>query len=98
MAKKNPAPKKYWLKITTGVQHQIDRLPGHVRQRIKAIISGLTDEPRPADAQMMRGYPDRYRLSLAEWRIMYRVDDDTVVVEVLKVGRKYGPEFYTDLA
>ena len=45
----------------------------------------------------MRGYADHYRLALGEWRIMYRVDDDVIVVEVIKVGRKHGPEFYIDL-
>ncbi len=97
--RRNPTQKKrkYWLDISKRVHQQIERLPGYVRQRIRERISALADDPRPADAQLMRGYTDHYRLALAEWRIMYRVDDDVIVVEVIKVGRKHGPEFYIDL-
>ena len=31
------------------------------------------------------------------YRIAYQIFDDTLVVSVLKVGRKRGPEFYEEL-
>jgi mRNA interferase RelE/StbE len=89
--------KKYWLEITEDAKHQLERLPGYLRQRIKGIISALADEPRPAFALLMRGTPERYRIAVDTWRIVYRVDEDVLIVEVLKVGQKHGPEFYADL-
>lgn len=87
----------YSLKITAEVQRQIERLPGHIRSRIKDTISLLADNPRPAAAQPLRGDRSRYRIALGEWRIVYRVDEEVIVVEVLKVGKKHGPEFYTGI-
>ena len=88
---------KYWLELSEDAKRQLDRLPGHVCQRIKEIISALTDEPKPTFALLMRGYPERYRIVVESWRIVYRVDEDILIVEVLKIGQKHGPEFYADI-
>lgn len=88
----------YQLKIKRNVAQQIERLPGHVRQRIVKSIDGLRSEPRPLIAKSLRGqHSDKLQISLDVWRIVYRVDDEVVTVEVLRVGKKHGPEFYEGL-
>jgi mRNA-degrading endonuclease RelE of RelBE toxin-antitoxin system len=37
-----------------------------------------------------------YRIALDQIRIVYSIEDEMLVVEVVKVGRKHGPEFYAD--
>ena len=89
------AMKKYQLDFRSGVLREIDRLPSHLHQRVKHIILGLADNPRPDIAQELhddlRGY---YKIKLGDWRIVYRIGDEILVVTVIKVGKKVGPEFY----
>jgi mRNA interferase RelE/StbE len=87
----------YQLEIPTRVRRQIDRLPGHYRQRVKAIIQQLPSNPRPSNAKLLREKGEIYRIALDQYRIVYSIENDVLVIEVVKVGRKYGPEFYADI-
>ncbi|MEU5547945.1 type II toxin-antitoxin system RelE/ParE family toxin [Streptomyces sioyaensis] len=51
-----------------------------------AAIRALADNPRPAQARPLGG-SGYWRLPSGDWRILYRPDDDTVTVLVLKTGR-----------
>ena len=73
------------------------RLPGHVRQRARRLVSHLAGEPRPVGAKELRDRPAYYRLRLDDWRVIYRVDDEGQTVTVLRVRRKTGPETYQEL-
>jgi mRNA interferase RelE/StbE len=87
----------YQLEIPTRVRRQIDRLPGHYRQCVKAIIQQLASNPRPSNAKLLREKAEIYRIALDQYRIVYSIENEVLVVEVVKVGRKYGPEFYADI-
>lgn len=89
--------KLYQLEIPKPVRRQIESLPSQYRQRIKVLIAGLATNPRPPNAKELRNTNDRYRIRLDQYRIVYRVEDDLLLVEMLKVGKKESPEFYADL-
>ncbi|MEZ4727841.1 MAG: type II toxin-antitoxin system RelE/ParE family toxin [Caldilineaceae bacterium] len=89
--------KKYQLEIKTSVLRQIENLPGRYRQRVRRLIAELATDPRPPKAEALRTFPNRYRIRVDDYRIVYRVEDDLLIVEVVKVGRKLGPEFYDDV-
>lgn len=79
----------YRLKISREVNRTIDRLPGNVRQRIRQAIAGLTRDPRPPNAKLMTGdLSGYYRLRLENYRIIYTVDDEIVVVELFRVAKR----------
>ncbi|MEV6330814.1 type II toxin-antitoxin system RelE/ParE family toxin [Streptomyces sp. NPDC051909] len=46
----------------------------------------LADEPRPEEARALGG-SGYYRPPVGDWRVLYRPDDETVTVYVVKVGR-----------
>lgn len=75
----------------------MDSLPGHVRQRIRQVITSLAQEPRPREARELRDAPGSLRIALARWRVIYRVDDASQTVVVLAVRVKTGPETCDDL-
>jgi mRNA interferase RelE/StbE len=87
----------YRLEIPRVVQRQIDALPGRYRQRVKRILIALTADPRPSGAEPLRGEPNRYKIRLDHYLIAYRIEDEVLLIEVLKVGPKFGPEFYTNI-
>jgi mRNA interferase RelE/StbE len=88
---------KYHLDYTREARSAIDKLPGNYRQRIRRIINALALEPRPSYAKGLRERPGRYRIQVDSWRIIYQVFDDAIVVLVLAVRKKTGPETYEGL-
>ena len=85
---------RYQLDFAEGVRRQLERLPGHIYQRAKRIIESLRLDPRPSYAERLRGRTERYKIALGEYRMVYRVHEDILLVLMLKVGKKHGPEFY----
>lgn len=57
------------------------------RQRIVRRIERLGDEPRPVGCQKLSGH-DRYRIRQGQYRIVYGVEDDKLIVYVVKVGHR----------
>lgn len=86
----------YQIDISRRTRREIDQLPGPMRQRIKREIARLAFEPRPAHAVELPGpLQGRYKIKLDQYRIVYWVQDDMAIVQVLKAGKKM-PGFYDD--
>jgi len=88
---------RYRIDYTDEVRLALRTLPGRYRQRARRIIEALVDNPRPSHAGALRGLPDYFRIRLNGWRIVYRVGDESLVVVILRVGQKTGPETYAGL-
>ena len=56
--------------------------------RIVAVVSTLSDEPRPVGCKKMSGSDCAYRLRVGNYRIIYEVYDDAIIIEVIKVGHR----------
>ena len=82
----------YRLSISDVAEREMRRLPGTVKQRIRRMVNSLASNPYPPETKELRGRPGRYRIRLDKWRIIYRVDDDAVLVEIMRVRRKTGSE------
>ena len=57
------------------------------RQRVVERIAALADDPRPSGCTKLSGR-DAYRVRQGEYRIVYTVADEVLVVEVVKVGHR----------
>ena len=57
------------------------------RQRVVKRIEALADDPRPPGCEKLTGQ-DRYRVRQDPYRIVYSVEDDILVVYVVKVGHR----------
>ena len=55
------------------------------RRRIAARIESLAENPRPPGCKKLSG-SDRYRIRQGDFRIVYSVEDDELVVYVVKIG------------
>ena len=72
-------------------------LPGNYRQRLRRLIESLAGDPRPGPAVELRDMPNRYRIRIDHWRLIYRVYDEEIVILVLDIRYKSGPETYKDI-
>jgi mRNA interferase RelE/StbE len=87
----------YRLSIPKPVRRRIEALPGRYRQRVWRLIQSLATNPRPPSAKQLREREQMYRIALDDYRIVYSIEDDLLIIEVVKVGPKEGPEFYQDI-
>lgn len=79
----------YKVYVTPSALREIKSLPGNIRQRVKAAITGFAADPRPAGGKKLElSDIDVWRLRLDKWRIM--------IVDVLGL-RKRPPYDYGDL-
>ena len=57
------------------------------RQQIIKRIGLLADNPRPPGCTKLSGY-DRYRIRQGSYRIVYGIEDDELVVYVVKIAHR----------
>ena len=68
----------------------------HQRQ-IVAKIQTLRDDPMPADSKELKGGNRNYmRADIGEYRIIYKVEDDILLVAI--IGKRNDDEVYRRLA
>jgi mRNA interferase RelE/StbE len=66
----------------------LKRLDGGTLERIRRAISSLVNEPRPAGVKKLTGYKRLYRLCVGDWRIIYAIEDDRLIVLVLEISTR----------
>jgi len=57
------------------------------RQRIVKRIQGLENDPRPRGSQKLSGR-ERYRIRQGQYRIVYAIENEELVVYVVKIGHR----------
>ena len=55
------------------------------RRRVVSRIQSLAENPRPHGCKKLSGF-DRYRIRQGSYRIVYSVEDEELIVYVVKVG------------
>lgn len=78
---------KYRVFIERYAQKQIIRLDRKIIQVIKAAIADLANNPRPYGYKKLKG-EDAYRIRVGDYRIIYEIEDDKIIVTVVSVGHR----------
>ena len=86
---------RYELRYSNTARKGIKHLDGPVRKRVRAALEALADDPRPRGCTRVKGQADMWRIRVGEYRIRYEVDDNVLIVLVLKVASR--DRFYDDL-
>ncbi len=80
----------YRLEIAAIAKRQFKQLPDDVQSRLRAKIESLASCPRPHGSRKLIGYQDVYRIRAGRYRVIYSVDDEKVIVLILKLGHRRG--------
>lgn len=78
----------YHVVIARRAVKALAALPRREQQRIRAAIDLLADNPRPPGCVAMTGEAHAYRVRVGDYRIIYEVLDDRLVVQVVRVGHR----------
>ena len=79
---------KYKVSIKRSAAKEIEAIPQKKeRQRIIRRIGQLAEDPRPPGAKKLSGN-DKYRIRQGSTRIVYSIEDNELIVVVVKVGHR----------
>jgi len=78
---------KYIVLIERYAQKQILKLDKKVIPLIKTAIASLGDNPRSPGYKKLKG-EDAYRIRVGDYRIIYEIEDDKIIVTVVSVGHR----------
>ena len=78
----------YKIEIARRAVKSIARLPHNDQQRIRAAIDLLADEPRPPGCVSLKGEDSVYRVRVGNYRIIYEINDNRLLIQVVRVGHR----------
>ncbi len=81
-------PMTYRVELKRSVQKALARLPKNIQRRIAQAIDGLTTEPRPHGYIQMETDDILYRIRVGDYRIVYEIIDDRLVVLVIRIAHR----------
>ena len=78
---------RYRIEVRPAVVKALRKVEPQDRLRIQGAIALLGDEPRPPGARALRGR-DGFRVRVGNYRIIYTIHDDVLVIVVVRVGHR----------
>lgn len=79
---------RYDVRIKASVAKDLRGVPRADVRRILNRIEALRDDPRAPGCEKLAGGGEHYRVRQGVYRIVYAIDDQRVVVEVIRVGHR----------
>ena len=77
----------YRVLLTKAARKQLDALPTPAIESVSERLLQLRDNPRPSGCKKLQGR-DGWRVRVGDYRVIYHVQDDALVVLVLTVGHR----------
>lgn len=77
----------YEVRFARPVAKELRRLDRREAKRLVEAAEALADDPRPTGAEKVQGSP-YLRIRVGNYRIVYEVRDEELVVLVVKVGHR----------
>ena len=77
----------YRVALAPAAARQLRKLDPRARRRIQAVLDLLGEQPRPANATRLVG-SDEWRARTGDYRVVYEIHDDVVLVLVVAVGHR----------
>ncbi len=78
----------YAVEFLPSAAKTLSNLDDAVRRRIARRIDRLAVEPRGGGAILLRGAEDVWRCRVGDYRILYRVEDERLVILVIRIGHR----------
>jgi mRNA interferase RelE/StbE len=78
----------YNLCFNTSVKKELRQVSKPYLQKIMDKICSLREDPRPFGVKLLRGENRYYRIRQGDYRIVYDIDDETMMVTVVAVGHR----------
>jgi len=79
---------QYQLIIKPAAEKSLDKVPLPFRRRVLDAMKELRSNPRPAGVVKLAGDDNLWRIRVGNYRVVYEVHDDRLIVLVLRVAHR----------
>lgn len=76
------------VRLAPAAERQLRTLDVAGRRRVQAAIELLAADPRPPSARQLAGGAGEWRVRTGDFRVIYEIHDQTLLVLVVKVGHR----------
>lgn len=78
----------YGIALAPMAARQLRKLDAPARRRIHAALDLLAEQPRPPSGTRLVGGAGEWRVRTGDYRIVYEIEDDQLLVLVLRLGHR----------
>ena len=78
---------KYKIAIKPSAVKELNKLPAKDIRRVTGKIQALAINPRPPGCEKLSAQ-ERYRIRQGNYRIVYEIEDQELIVTVVKIGHR----------
>ena len=78
---------EYRIEFRAAAARALRKLDPAIQGRIQGVIALLGSDPRPPGARKLQGR-DGFRVRVGDYRIVYTIHDDVLVVVVVTLGHR----------
>jgi mRNA interferase RelE/StbE len=79
---------RYSIKIKKNVKKLLFRLPNNIVKKVSNKIDTLSENPRPVGCKKITNTINKYRIRIGNYRILYSINDDILIIEVIKIAHR----------
>lgn len=77
----------YRIEVRPAAARQLRKLDPPTARRVQGAIALLANDPRPPASRPLTGRP-AWRVRVGDYRVIYTIEDDRLVVVVVTVGHR----------
>ena len=78
----------YSIEWKSSAKKELRRLPGQVISKIIAAVEKLPNDLHPIGSRKIIGTEHTYRQRIGDYRIVYSIESNCLVIEVIRVGHR----------
>lgn len=82
------ALRRYRIEFAPAADRDFRALAEDVRRRLRPRIDALAENPRPHGVETLEGEKNLYRIRVGDYRIIYQIRDDVLVVLIVRIGHR----------
>lgn len=80
----------YTVRLTPKAERFLEKAPEKLGKQLVGKIARLATEPRPRGCKKIKPDNARYRIRSGDYRIIYEIHDDILIVLVVLIGHRQG--------
>jgi len=78
----------FYVDFVPSARRQLAKLAHPTQKRISRAIDALAHQPRPRGAKQLAGALPVWRIRVGDYRVLYQIHDDRLLVLVIAVGHR----------
>ncbi len=78
----------YRIEWKPSARKELKKVPKASIPKSLAAVQALAENPRPVGSRKLRGSEYTYRIRSGDYRIVYSVLSDTLIIEIVRIGHR----------